>query len=288
MKKIAILVSQKYAQEPIEDDELLRDALIDEGFKAEIIAWDNESELKNYDVGIVRSCWDYHDRKDEFIFQLEEYAKSMRIFNSVKTIKWNSDKRYLLEFAEKFNVIKSKAAANTEELNSILNSFDEEMLVLKPTVSASGMNTFRVHSKNHAEVLDTAKQIFDLGKSVLVQKYISAIEERGERSIVVINGECTYAFEKMPAKGNFLVHQHWGGSFRSSKVCEEDCSLAKKITQILSEILNEKPLYMRIDLLYENNEPYILELELIEPGLKISQADKSLKAFIKGIKERIC
>ncbi len=285
--KIAILVSSKYAKENYIDDKMLCDALIGQGLYANIIAWDNESELKEYNIGIIRSCWDYHNRKEEFICQLEKYSKFMKIFNSVQTIKWNSDKRYLLDFDDRFKVIKTKIANNQKELSSILDDFKESCLVLKPTVSASGMDTYKVKAKNKVAVLDAAQNIFKLNKSVIIQKYISNIEKQGERSLVVIDGICTYAYKKMPAEGNFLVHNHWGGSVSPSSVTDEDKALTKKILEYLYERLNEKPLYMRIDLLYENNEPLLLELELIEPGLSLSKNEASLKLLVDAIKDRI-
>ncbi len=45
---------------------------------------------------------------------------------------------------------------------------------------------------------------------------------------------------------------------------------------------------MRIDLLYEGQNPFLLELELIEPGLSISENPHSLALFIRGIKNRVC
>ncbi len=284
--KIAILVSQKYAGEYYIDDELLRNALRKEGMQADIVAWDNAKEVKKYHTGIIRSCWDYHNRKDEFLSHLEQYATDMKIFNSLPIIQWNCDKKYLSDLAGDVKIIETKTASNLEELSSIVENASGDVLILKPNISASGMNTHRVKSRNKHEIAAIAQTIFNANKKVLVQKYISSIEQTGERSLVVIDGECTYAYKKQPAKNNFLVHKHWGGSVAPSTITDEDTMVVNRILKIIDRKFNECPLYMRIDLLYEENEPLVLELELIEPGLNISEIPRSLELFIQGIKKR--
>lgn len=285
--KIAILVSKKYSKEYYIDDKILCDALIKEGFNTKIIAWDDTEEVKKYNIGIIRSCWDYHNRKDEFISCLNQYSKFMKLFNPLSIIKWNSDKTYLLDLSDSLKIIKTKIASNIMDLTSILENFNEDYLVLKPNISASGMDTYKVKSNNQDKIFEIANSIFKANKKVLVQKYISNIEKVGERSLIVIDGECTSAYKKMPAKGNFLVHDHWGGSITETAITDNDKIIVKNILKIIYDRFKEYPLYMRIDLLYEEDEPLLLELELIEPGLNIYEVSNSLKLFIQGIKKRL-
>jgi hypothetical protein len=55
-----------------------------------------------YDAVIFRSTWDYHLRFDEFRAWLDRLASlGVCAWNSPSLVRWNADKRYLLDLARK-------------------------------------------------------------------------------------------------------------------------------------------------------------------------------------------
>lgn len=60
--------------------------------------WDDPTvDWNDFDVVVVRSCWDYIDRRDEFLAWAER-VPSLR--NDARTLRWNTDKTYLRELED--------------------------------------------------------------------------------------------------------------------------------------------------------------------------------------------
>ena len=82
----------------LDDDlPLLLDAAERRGIAAELVSWDDPAaDWSSYESVIVRSCWDYINRRDEF---LTWTASVPRLHNSHQVISWNTDKVYLRQLA---------------------------------------------------------------------------------------------------------------------------------------------------------------------------------------------
>ncbi|MCL1800321.1 MAG: hypothetical protein FWG25_03010, partial [Promicromonosporaceae bacterium] len=79
------------------DERGLIPALADRGVTAEIAVWDDpDIDWGKYDLTVIRSCWDFARRRDEFL----AWAKSVpRLENNARVVEWNTDRRYLRELA---------------------------------------------------------------------------------------------------------------------------------------------------------------------------------------------
>src|SRR5205823_6568423 len=95
---IRIALATCSALPQLDDDErLIIPALAARGVAAEPRVWDDPSvEWDAYPLVVVRSTWDYADRRREF---LEWCARVPRVLNSVAVVTWNTDKVYLRELA---------------------------------------------------------------------------------------------------------------------------------------------------------------------------------------------
>ncbi len=51
------------------------------------------------------------------------------------------------------------------------------------------------------------------GGDVLVQPYLSSVETDGETSVILLGGQVSHGVRKLPAQGEFRVHEHRGGSY---------------------------------------------------------------------------
>ena len=81
-----------------EDDILVR-AFASRGVAAERVPWRRrDAQWPRYDLVLVRSTWDYIDDLPAFLGVLDEIeAAGCRLVNPAATIRWNCDKRYLVE-----------------------------------------------------------------------------------------------------------------------------------------------------------------------------------------------
>lgn len=276
-KHIAILVSQDYgASNPYPDDALLRDTFVKMRNRADIICWDDETvNFRDYDIAIVRSCWDYDKRLPEFLYRLSHINQNTILMNPYETIRENTDKRYLLKLEERgVPIVPTMIVENVEKLR-VPDNWDK--VIVKPTVSASGRDTGLYVGSDYEGIYNAVVSIIKQGKTAMMQEYFSSVEDYGERSSVVISGKTTFTMKKTPKSGGFLVHNHHGGTYTPVEITAEE----KRFLELLVSKLDKVPLYMRVDYLkHKSGQFCLLELEQIEPNLYLRVNEEGLELLV--------
>ncbi len=280
--RIAILVSKDYGPKtPFKDDLILKGFLNEKGFSVDIVQWDEEIDFSIYSAAIIRSCWDYDKRVDEFLAKMKCISKECMLFNPYDVIKKNSNKKYLFDLKDRgIHIIPMQLV---EDVNSISIDKDWDKIVIKPTISASGRNTYRFNRKDMDNIKKVCKDIINMNKEPIIQKYILSIETTGEYSTIVIDGKILFTVNKKPKEGNFLVHHHFGGTFNIVDISNKQIEFINDLISKLDYI----PLYMRVDYIEEDGIIYLLELEEIEPGLYISYNEEIAKELSDAILRKI-
>ncbi len=283
-KRIAILVSQNYGpSHPYPDDALLCRAFEGMGHQARIICWDDETvDYQQYDAAIVRSCWDYDKRLPEFLDRLAHIDQHTILLNPFEIIRENTDKRYLLKLEERgVPIVPTVVVKNIEELQ-MPESWQQ--VIVKPAVSASGRDTSLHSGLDQQGIRAASAAIWKQGKTVLLQEYLSSVEEYGERSSVLIAGKITFTMKKTPKPGDFLVHTHHGGTYVPVKTTLDEDQFLKLLISKISKV----PLYMRVDYLRRRDGLIcLLELEQIEPNLYLRENAEGLKLLTQETLKRI-
>ncbi|WDV46331.1 hypothetical protein PV797_01220 [Clostridiaceae bacterium M8S5] len=279
--EVVILVSQKYALAPHNDDLTLKEALEERGYMTDIVAWDDTTyDFNTIKLAIIRSCWDYDDRVSEFFDAMKKISESTILINDYKTILNNSNKYYLEGLNDKgISIIPTYYISKLDDVETAVKGIDAEKIIIKPVISASGKNTFRVKRQDINEIRRLVDEILK-EKHAMLQPYIETIESKGEKSTIVVDGKIVYAVDKKPAKGGYLVHNHMGGSYNESDITSLDIRFIDGIIRTMEKT----PTYMRVDYLFdEAGEPMLLELELIEPNLYLSKSKKSLDILVDSM-----
>ena len=66
--------------------------------EARVQIWDDPAvDWAVFDAVIIRSTWDYHERRDDFIRWARHVESVSDLWNPFELIEWNTDKRYLLD-----------------------------------------------------------------------------------------------------------------------------------------------------------------------------------------------
>src|SRR5262245_29305955 len=92
------LISASAARATDEDMPPLEAALRTVGAVTEIIDWDDTAaDWGAYDLALLRSPWDYTLRYEEFLRHAERIASLTRLENPLPVVRWNTEKRYLLD-----------------------------------------------------------------------------------------------------------------------------------------------------------------------------------------------
>jgi glutathione synthase/RimK-type ligase-like ATP-grasp enzyme len=242
-----------------------------------VVDWDDKSvDWSAFDCVVIRSTWDYYSRLDEFQEWLMRVSQETAVHNFPEVVQWNIDKRYLLELEEEgIPVIPTTFISSTSEI--AFAPLDADVMV-KPVISAGSNDTARfVGDPIGAQKF--AEGILASGRAVMVQPYVSAIDEHGEIGLVYFAGEISHAFHKGPIfRDNDLSHN---GLYMEEVISPHEATLAEqalgdRVMAMLANRFDSPPLYARVDMVEsENGAPSIMEVELIEPSLFLHVDDAS-------------
>jgi glutathione synthase/RimK-type ligase-like ATP-grasp enzyme len=136
-------------------DQLLLAPLAEDGIHSVALSWDNpDVEWQRFSAIILRSCWDYPQRAEEFrqwIMRLRDM--NIPLHNSPQTILWNMQKHYLRELEQHGTRIIPTVwitSSSSSSLRELLETHRWEQALLKPTIGASGKG-IQVVTRENAE-----------------------------------------------------------------------------------------------------------------------------------------
>jgi len=234
----------------------------------EALPWDAPGvRWEGYDAVVVRSTWDYHRRPQAFRRWLDALG-SLRttVWNPVPLLRWNMDKRYLAGLADRLPVVPGElveAGAGTT-LASILERRGWRAAVVKPTISASGEDTWRTDVDRASADAERFREL--VGRAaVLVQPFIEQVVTEGEWSLVYFRGTFSHAILKRPQDGEFRVQSQHGGRSEPARPAP---ALLAQAERVLAQV-REPWLYARVDGCIVDGVFVLMELEMLEPALEL-------------------
>ena len=272
-----------YIQNILLEQELLKSAFEAQGLKVDITYWDNPSyEWQQTKSVLFRTVWDYFERFDEFWDWLEQVKTKTRLINSYELIKWNIDKHYLRDLKNNgIQVVPTYFAdrGNNISLQEIANLNDWKHIVIKPAISASAFNTYKITN----DEIEQKEQLFHellQTHDMLVQPFFPTISELGEASLMVFGGKFTHAILKKAKAGDFRVQDDFGGTVHDYNPTQEEIKFAEKVFQSCISL----PIYGRVDIVWDSNKHiYLSELEIIEPELWIRNRPESANKIAEAV-----
>ena len=253
-----------------DDDRLLVRSLRELGVKAGPVIWSNAAlDWHLFSAVVIRSCWDYHKRHDEFLAWVDRLAADgVRVFNPPALVRWNSEKTYLRDL-EKLSIPVvpthwvEKDTAIT--LGKVLEKNGWRDAVVKPAISASAHETWRTSAATAAADDARFQQMAARGR-VLVQPFLDVIQREGEWSVLFYGGAYSHAVLKKPGEGDFRVQKEHGGSAMLQMPPGGVIDAARRALRA-SAHGREESLYARVDGCVLGGQFMLMELELIEPDL---------------------
>lgn len=268
------------------DEPLLVPAIEALGAVAAPVVWSDASvDWGSYDAVVIRSCWDYHLRVGEFRDWVERLEHlGVRVLNSPSLVRWNADKRYLLDLSARgVAVIPTTIVPRGRggDVERIIAAEDWSRFVIKPAISASGHETHALHAPLDDHAREVIARVTARGDALL-QPFAEEISRQGELSLVFVDGAFSHAALKRPRSGEFRVQREHGGSVQAH---EPSASLVAQAGRVVGA-LDEVPLYARVDGIARGNALLLMELELIEPNLMLSVAPHAASTLARAILAR--
>jgi glutathione synthase/RimK-type ligase-like ATP-grasp enzyme len=255
-----------------EDAQPLIDALRVHGVRAENAVWDDAAvDWSRFDLVVVRSAWDYAERRDSFL----SWARSVpRVLNAVEVLEWNTDKqRYLTDLAQAgVSVVPTMFVAPGE-----LFEAPGEPFVVKPAISAGGRSSARFEDGEVDAARALIARIHGDGRVAMVQPFLGDIEET---AVVYLDGAYSHALRRrvpLPSAAADVLY------------LEEELAAAqpgRRERAVADAALAAAPsdlLYARVDVA----EGMVIELELAEPSLYLAFGEGAAERFAAAINQRL-
>jgi len=266
MKRIALATSARLPTLN-EDDRLLIPGLAELGLGVVPAVWDSPDVCwEEFQGVVVRSCWDYHHRLEEFLARVSRLERTgVRVWNPPAVLRWNSHKGYLRDLAARgVSIVPTRwlERGAQADLAGLLRDAGWRDAVVKPAVSASAHGTWRTSGETAGADQRRLDELLRAG-DVMVQPFTPEVVEPGEWSIVFLGGRFSHAVLKRPAAGDYRVQWEFGGS--ATAMAAPDTLLAD--AEAMMAAVPGDPLYARVDGVERDGRLILMELELIEPHL---------------------
>jgi hypothetical protein len=270
--RIALATAAEFADLD-EDAPALLAALSRLGLAGEAAVWtDPRIDWSAYDLVVVRSTWDYHHRRDEFVAWAERVAAVTRLANPAPVVRWNTDKTYLRALAGAgLPVVPTEWLEPGDDF--VVPEHGE--YVVKPAVSAGSKDTNRYGAGDHDELaVAHVRALLAAGRTVMVQPYLDAVDTAGETALLYVGDELSHAVRKGPLLTPAM--EPVAGAYKEEEILPREPGPVERAVseQVLDALAGVCPagradlLFARVDLVPgSDGQPVLLELELTEPSL---------------------
>lgn len=280
------------------DDEPLHAALAARGVAFERPIWDDPRvDWSRYDLVVIRTTWDYAGKHAAFLAWAEALAG--RLLNPAPVVAWNTDKRYLRALAQLGVPIAPSLWFDVGETPKLAQRASEagiERGFLKPVVGANSLGTLRFDARDPAELAAAELELERMlaHEAMILQPYLSAVEDEGELSVICFDGAVSHAVRKVPVAGDYRVQDDYGASDEPIALSDELASVVAATFAGLERIAAAEgwaaalPLaYARVDLLRDAGGSLVLnELEIVEPSLFFRHDPEAGERFASALLNR--
>jgi hypothetical protein len=273
------------------DEGLLVRALAGLGIRTSLVPWTAAGvDWAGFDLTVLRSTWDYADRRVEFLAWTRTVP---RLHNPASVVAGNSDKRYLAELIAAGLPVVPTGFLEPGQPAELPTSGE---YVLKPSVGAGsrGAGRFDADRPDSATAAGAHLQaLHGAGRTVLIQPYLDEVELHGETAVIFIDGSYSHTIRKEALLQPGSTHPldfgelYVAETISASSPSEAELALATAALAQLSDGLAEPLLYARIDLLPSPDGPVLIEAELTEPSLFFGHAAGSADRLALAIRDRL-
>ena len=256
------------------------------GHTAAAPEWEDPAiDWRSFGLVLLRSTWNYTEDLPAFLRWAASVAAVAHLFNPIPTLRWSTDKRYLLDLQRAGVPIVPSAITAPGELWAPPGT-DE--FVIKPSVGAGSRGARRFLASEVEEARQHAAKLHADGYHALTQPYLHSVDDYGETALMIFEGEFSHAIRKGPllARGAGDVAGLFAKETIDPRVPGADeLDVARRA---VASIPGGAPLYARVDLIRDTTgQPSVLELELAEPSLFFNYAPGSADRFARRVLARL-
>lgn len=282
-----------------EDDAALPDALAARGIEPRIAVW-NDPDVDWSAAGLVvlRSVHDYASHREEFLRWAESVPK---IVNHPDVLRWNTDKHYMIELANRGMPmiptlwLEPEQKLSKHQLHTRFPAGGD--FVVKPAISSGAQEAGRytaVDGYSRMSAINHAAELLAEGRSVMVQRYLESVDKRGETALIYMNGLVSHAVEKEamlhgPYHPGEVPHE----KAHARQATDTEWRLGEEVRGAIHSYIksrlgrDEQLTFCRIDVVEgPNGSMSVMEVSLVDASLYLSTTPGAVDNFADAIAVR--
>jgi len=271
------------------DDVPFRAALAERGVEIAQPAWDDpDVDWSDFDGVLIRTTWDYMERRDEYVAWARRVESVVPLFNPASIVEWNTHKSYLRDLeAAGVPIVPTiwLERGGEPELATLMEARNWSRGFIKPAIGATARETLRFEARDGD--LDTARTHLERTLAVedmLLQPYLPTVETEGEYSAIFIAGELTHAVRKIPVQGDYRVQDDFGAADEPWELTPDEVAIARRALDAAGSDL----LYARTDFLRgEDGGLLMTEFEAVEPSLFFRHSQRAAERLADEVIARV-
>lgn len=305
--RLAIVTCEPKENQGYEDDKLVQ-SLEMLGASAERVAWTEDVDWSRFATAVIRTTWDYHLRFEQFQDWLTRAESMTRVLNEPGLIRWNWNKGYLIDLADKgvpivptlLWSVGQKAFRSAGDISLIGRvmpglcgkgsaSCNEggdldrtERVVIKPTIGSTAFGSGHFGREQVDQANAHLSRLLKKGDA-LIQPFMGSIQTEGELSLVYFDGAYSHAVLKTPPEGEYRSQSEFGGTYKAV----EPNTNAVEVAELALKALDTTPVFARVDMVLDEGFYKLMELELIEPELFIPLRAEASDRLARAIVSRL-
>ncbi|HEY8585691.1 MAG TPA: hypothetical protein VIL60_03070 [Rhodanobacter sp.] len=272
----------------IEPDDVHLAATLEQlGMPPRVCVWNDPGvDWSVYDAVLIRAIWDYFKHHAAFLHWLDRLdALGVPTINDSALLRWNSDKRYLLELAGRGVAIIPTQLAPAGALPRTLAAMSGQQVVIKPSISGGAWHTLRGMAGDPA--LATAVTQLPADFDYLVQPFVPEVVSDGEWSLLYFGGEFSHAMIKRPASGDYRVQGEYGGTAVPAQPDPRTLAAASSALDAVAALGHGGHAYVRVDGVVSGGRFLLMELEFIEPFLHLAGYPAAAERLAREVARRV-
>jgi glutathione synthase/RimK-type ligase-like ATP-grasp enzyme len=237
--------------------------------EAPLVVWDDPAvNWAIFDAVLIRTTWDYMEKRERYIAWAEHVERVSRLFNPARIVRWNTHKTYLKDLAARGVPIAPTIwlqRGDAADIRQVMRERDWLRGFIKPVIGATARETLRFVADE--EGLARAQMHLDrmlAREDMMIQPYLARVETEGEVSAIFVDGEITHCVRKVPVPGDYRVQDDFGAHDEPIDFTPAERDLALRVV----EAANHDLLYARTDFLRDDEGRLVLtEFEAVEPSM---------------------
>ena len=185
-------------------------------------------DLNSFDTVLMRQEPPFDMHYITYTHLLDHLDKKVRVINNPVSVRNAPEKLLVTHFADLMP--KTIISKNFDEIKEFVSKLNK--VVLKPLYGKGGEGIILLESND--KMFDKKLENFLLGEHepIMAQEYLPIVK-KGDKRIILINGEPVGCLNRIPAEGEFRSNLGVGGLPELSELSPRDIEICKRISKTL-------------------------------------------------------